>query len=263
LPQVSFIIGPQASGKTTLGRRLCEKTNMSMINFNHLIVEQKLQRKNEEEQTMALIKTLADEVSPRILIEDFPQTEFQAKFFIKNCVSSSRSFVLNCSKDVCQERMLSVSSNSDCYKPSSILSKKIRCYNERCSKLLPYLREATNLCEINTEQNLESAFTQLCSHVQPTVIHVRSNGIDSSNTLRQEIMEKLTGEHDFIDLNINDLIRDESERQTELGKEYLLMVSAGKIITADMVVKMLRRNIYSGQDKRNKFLLTGFPDVIE
>jgi len=54
--------------------------------------------------------------------------------------------------------MLAKSTDDECYKPSTILSKKIRDYNERCGKLLPYLREATNLREIDTEQSLDSAF---------------------------------------------------------------------------------------------------------
>jgi len=99
--------------------------------------------------------------------------------------------------------------------------------------------------------------------VQPTIIHVRTSGSDSSGDLRKEIVENLVMKHGFIDLNVNDLIRDESERLTELGTEFLAMVSAGKVISADMIVKMLRRNIYSGHDERIKYLLTGFPDVIE
>ncbi len=40
------------------------------------------------------------------------------------------------------------------------------------------------------------------------------------------------------------------------------MVAAGKIIPAEMIVRMLRKIIYSG-DGRNKFILSSFPDIIE
>lgn len=151
LPQVSCIIGPQGAGKSTLGNAICERTNMKSINYLRFIAEQGLEEKDEESITLELIKQLAKEISPRILLEDFPQTEFQARFFIKNCVNPSRVFVLNCSKDVCQERMITLGQRSETYKPSGILSKKIKDYNERCAKLLPFLREHTNLREINTE----------------------------------------------------------------------------------------------------------------
>jgi adenylate kinase family enzyme len=40
------------------------------------------------------------------------------------------------------------------------------------------------------------------------------------------------------------------------------MVAAGKIIPAEMIVRMLRKIIYSG-DSRKHFLLSSFPDIIE
>lgn len=59
LPQVSFIVGPKASGKSTLGNTLCEKTNMKRIKFNEFVKKEGLQSKNDETVTMALIKALA------------------------------------------------------------------------------------------------------------------------------------------------------------------------------------------------------------
>ena len=45
------------------------------------------------------------------------------------------------------------------------------------------------------------------------------------------------------------------------------MVSAGKIIPAEMIVRMLRKIIYSGiyskKNGNNFFILSSFPDIIE
>ena len=54
-------------------------------------------------------------------------------------------------------------------------------------------------------------------HVEPCVIHIRPGA--NSNNLRKEITEKLSTQHDFIDLDINGLIRDENERKTAIGIE--------------------------------------------
>ena len=35
------------------------------------------------------------------------------------------------------------------------------------------------------------------------------------------------------------------------------------MITGEQIVRMLKKIIYSGQDNRDKFVLTGFPDVID
>lgn len=61
---------------------------------------------------------------------------------------------------------------------------------------------------------------------------------------------------------MNSLIRDENERKTTIGLEFLSMVSTGKNIPVEMIVRMLKRIIYSG-DGRNKFILSGFPDIVE
>lgn len=76
MPQISFVIGPKASGKTTLGNAICERTNMKLINFNEFLKQNALKKKPEENQVLELINCLAQESSPRVLIEDFPKTEF-------------------------------------------------------------------------------------------------------------------------------------------------------------------------------------------
>jgi adenylate kinase family enzyme len=71
--------------------------------------------------------------------------------------------------------------------------------------------------------------------------------------------------HKFIELNISDLIHTEVLRKTEAGLIVQQNVDSGKNIWADcsLIVKLLRRVIYSGVEGRDKFLLNGFPDQIE
>lgn len=72
----------------------------------------------------------------------------------------------------------------------------------------------------------------------------------------------MSDEYDFVNLDVNSLIRDENERKTTIGLEFLSMVSAGKIIPADMIVRMLRKIIYSG-DRKKRYILSSFPDIID
>ena len=55
------------------------------------------------------------------------------------------------------------------------------------------------------------------------------------------------------------MIRDETERRTDIGIEIHQLISAGQIISNDLYVRMLKNIIYSGDASANKFLLTGFP----
>ena len=98
--------------------------------------------------------------------------------------------------------------------------------------------------------------------VEPTVIHIRTGG-NSSNDLRRQIIDELTSERwGYTNLDANSLIRDENERRTAIGQEFLAMVQSGKIIPAETIVRMLRKIIYSG-DGRKKFILSSFPDIID
>ncbi len=76
LPQTFFMIGPQGSGKTTIGQKMAERTNMHMIKFNDFVSSKKLCKKSDEEKTQMLIKHLVTSVHSRILLVDFPQNEF-------------------------------------------------------------------------------------------------------------------------------------------------------------------------------------------
>lgn len=56
---------------------------------------------------------------------------------------------------------------------------------------------------------------------------------------------------------------DENERKTAIGVEIHTMVSSNRIIPAEMIVRMIKRVVYSGDPTINKFILTSFPDIIE
>ena len=74
---------------------------MNLINFTDFVNSSGLRGKGDEEVTMALINALSKEVSSRVILENFPQNDFQVKFFIRNCKAPSNIFVLQCSQDIC------------------------------------------------------------------------------------------------------------------------------------------------------------------
>lgn len=72
LPEVYFLIGAKASGKSTVGKHLAEKSNMSLMNFNNFCESHKIFDKDDETKVFKLIEYLLETVHPRVLIEDFP-----------------------------------------------------------------------------------------------------------------------------------------------------------------------------------------------
>ena len=59
LPQVSFMVGPQGSGKSSIGKALCNSTNMKCIDFPEFCKANGLCGKDDETVTCALIKSLS------------------------------------------------------------------------------------------------------------------------------------------------------------------------------------------------------------
>lgn len=76
LPQISFIVGPKISGKTSLGTALAQRTNAKLLKFNEFVKQHGLEHSDDDTVVLALIQQLALEISPRVLIEDFPKTTY-------------------------------------------------------------------------------------------------------------------------------------------------------------------------------------------
>jgi adenylate kinase family enzyme len=53
------------------------------------------------------------------------------------------------------------------------------------------------------------------------------------------------------------------ERRTDLGLLLLNAYNTGQSVTNEMYVSLLAPVIFSGHECRDKFLLTGFPEIIE
>lgn len=145
---------------------------------------------------------------------------------------------------------------------SGILSQKIKEYNNCAKDLVPYLLSANNTTQINTNQPLEKTLEDIYCKVEPCIIHIRPGA--NSSDLRKEITDALQAKaHNFHNLDINGFIRDENERKTSIGQEIHSMVSGNKIIPNEMIVRMLKKIIYSGDMTKTNFILSSFPDIIE
>jgi adenylate kinase family enzyme len=235
---------------------------MKLIDFNDYLKKNGLTGQDDETVTASLIQSLVQETIPRIVLENFPQNVKQAKYFLRNGTTPSHVFSLNCLKDMCQERMLELGEANPGYVPSSILSKKIKKYHDDSKELLPFLAESTNLVDVNTDQALDKSMEEVYRNIEPLVIHVRP-GAGGGNELRREIVEKLSAEHGFVNLDVDKIQRGENERGTNVGKELQRLVEQSKVVPAETTVRMLNKIIYSGQPSQDKFILSSFPDIID
>ena len=261
LPKTMFLLGQKASGKSAVAKNMVERATMKHIDFTKWVVEQQLEDQDDETVCLQLIQTLAEEQQARVVLEDFPKNEFQAKFFLRNCTPPSNVFYLSCSIDVSQARINSLDEKNADYVSSIQLSKDIKTFCDASKSLLPYLKQSTNFAEINTEGNFDKTMEQVNSRFEPCVIHIRPGA--KSEALRKEITQKLCSDHDFMNLDVSELVKGEIMRQTSIGLEMHQMDVQGKPIPANMIVRMLQKIIYCGRKNQSKFILTSFPETID
>ena len=67
-----FMLGPLASGKSTIGQTMSDRTNMKLIDFNEFVKCNDLADQDDETVTTKFIYSLAKETIPRLVLENFP-----------------------------------------------------------------------------------------------------------------------------------------------------------------------------------------------
>jgi adenylate kinase family enzyme len=201
---------------------------MTQLHFEDFLSENSLHGKSDEAIVDRLIKELVNQPATRVILYEFPQNETQAKYFMKNCRNPSNVFYVKCSKDDCQERMLEIGKDSPYYMPSSILSKKIRNFNEHAEKLLPLLKSApTKFLELDTSaQTFSHSFNQLCKAVEPTILNLISyaEGTNQHDDTFKAMLETLNTQG-YKRVQVNDLIRLENQRQTDFGRVFMQSIA--------------------------------------
>jgi len=116
---------------------------------------------------------------------------------------------------MCQERMIDLGQDHPRYVSSSILSKKIKQYYDHGKDLLPYLKEKSNLTDINTDQAFDKTMDSVYKCIEPLVIHIRPG---TNTELKHQIVSELCKDHGFVELDVEECIKGEHERGTGIGQ---------------------------------------------
>ena len=74
--------------------------------------------------------------------------------------------------------------------------------------------------------------------------------------------ESLVKTYKFIQLSTGDLCRAEIKKESELGKEIQDTVTKGEMVSADVVVRLMRKGMEEKGWNKHLFLLDGFPRTV-
>jgi len=73
--------------------------------------------------------------------------------------------------------------------------------------------------------------------------------------------EKIVRDYGIIQLSTGDMLRNAVKSGTELGKVAKSFMDEGKLVTDDLIIRMMKESL-KGDDCKNGFILDGFPRTI-
>jgi adenylate kinase family enzyme len=96
--------------------------------------------------------------------------------------------------------------------------------------------------------------------IEPTILHVRPNSkmVDLHNVIVDSLVKE-----GYVNLDLLEIAKGLQERGNMLGKLYKAQSAGERAVPAELIIQMLKSSIYCGQPKKDKFLLTNFPDQLE
>ncbi len=71
--------------------------------------------------------------------------------------------------------------------------------------------------EVNAEQSRKLVTQEVCRGIEPTIIHIRHG---NNTKLKRDIMQSLCEKSGFINLEVAQLMSDETNRGTKIGQDF-------------------------------------------
>lgn len=210
-----LLLGPKSAGKSTVGKELSGRTNCRMLDFDEFVVKSGLVGQPDDVISATLIQALARSKGRRICMENFPHTLGQAKYLLRNGCVPTHVIQLECSKDMCQERMIDLGQDHPNYIRSALLGRKFQKYYADMANLVPYFKENCEFFSVSTDQALSKTMTEIYPKIEPLVIHVRP-GVESKE-LQDQIIAELVEKKGFVALDVKLCVAGEIERCTKIG----------------------------------------------
>lgn len=249
-PELFFIIGPPSSGKSTLGKKMSEKYNLHYIDLEKLIWEKNINNQlrkltDDDSITRKVLLTLEQNNSMRYLIEGFPMNLYQLKKFETAFGAPKKLFYLALFKEELQKRTS---------KPN--ISLEYFDYVNKAGSMIDYVQKKEYFCRVNVNLTVSESFLQVSKEIEPEVILMMN---DAHNHLKTFLENQ--GYQYF---NLDQAMRSVCSRQTERGKDIIMLTEGGKVVPARLLIQIMQEFIYSGSTFGKKFILGGvFPSKIK
>lgn len=180
-PECYFVIGAKFSGKSTVCSYLVSRFNLHYISLDEIKRKGKgkssITLSNDYEITDALIKRLQNLRNQyRVVIEGFPENLTQAKRFSKVIGQPNRVIYLKCSKDIAQQRLVSIGKQSSVYICPPEFNSIYESFSSYAGEISVYYKNSLDYHygEINVnDQQVDTIADLSAKIIQPKVVLIR------------------------------------------------------------------------------------------
>jgi len=272
-PEVVFVLGPPAAGKSTQCKRIAAKYNYVHISTGALLrAEAKSGTRLGDEirsiqaagdlvplnTTLSLMRRAMDErPGARFLIDGFPRTAEQAAAFRATVGSARRVIELQVDPAVSRARLAAVTQARRLDSSRDAVDRRLRVHAAATAPVIATYAAAGLVTRIDASAGPDEVFAQMSAALAPTIVFVLGGPGSGKGTQCARIRH----EFGFTHLSAGDLLRAEVARNSADGAMIRRMISQGQIVPVDVTLGLLKRAMLASGNSR--FLIDGYPRAMD
>jgi len=241
-----FLYGAPCIGKTMLAKALCQVTGYRHVELREFWSKGGWSQEEKVNRLMAFFEGSKEE---NFIIDGFFESLKQAKIFVENFLKPKQVFYFETTKDYVDEKLLLVNSK-----------EKEKAYKEfvgNRKELVDFFKRDPSFVTftVNMQAPIAGFYTKIVNQYLAPEVYFAI--YEDNTSLFTSYVEALEKERGFIHLPLPQLLKREAERKTELGLEIAKYDISE--VPLDFQIALLRKILFR-QQKRFRYLITGFPN---
>jgi adenylate kinase len=279
------LFGPPGAGKGTQAKKLSEKYNLTYISTGDILRKEIAEKTPLGLQARSVIEQgglVCDETivqiiensikmnpdSNGILFDGFPRTYAQAYILdgllIKMNTKLSCLICLEVPKpDLIKRMMLRADQENRSDDKKEIIENRLREYDNKTVPVIGFYDEQEKYFPIDGIGGVEEVFERITDEIEDilsqTLLNVVFFGPPGAGKGTQA--KRIAARFNLVYVSTGEMIRQEIENQTELGKIAQPYLEAGDVMPDDIAIRLIERKIKEHKNIKG-FIFKGFPSTL-